>query len=286
MELVSSVRCHGGWQKRFTHRSVMLRCQMTFSVFLPPQVDQGVKAPVLYWLSGLTCTDENFSSKAGAQRKAAELGIILVIPDTSPRGDGVPDDPDGAYDMGLGAGFYLNASESPWSEHYQMYDYIVTELPELVAQHFPVNGKQSVSGHSMGGHGALVIALRNAERYASVSAFSPIVNPSQVPWGRKAFSLYLGDVESAWQDYDACDLVRKVGSDFRSPIRIEQGTADCFLEEQLRTDYFSQACKEAGVASTIYMRDGYDHSYYFISSFIDEHLLFHAHALGLVARLA
>lgn len=283
MDQIGSVRCHGGWQKRFTHLSASLRCKMTFSVFVPPQIDEGKSLPVLYWLSGLTCTDENFSSKAGAQRVAAELGILLVIPDTSPRGDDVPDDADGAYDFGLGAGFYLNATQAPWSKHYNMYDYVVEELPRLIEQHFSVSDKRAISGHSMGGHGALTIALKNPKKFTSVSAFAPIVNPSQVPWGMKAFSHYLGEDKHDWRQYDACYLLEHQLSkdDARDlPILIDQGTADSFLAEQLKTDMFTAACERAGINAQVRMQDGYDHSYYFISSFIEEHLRFHAKALG------
>lgn len=281
MDQVSSVHCHGGWQKRFTHQSASLNCQMTFSVFLPPAADGGKDVPVLYWLSGLTCTDENFSGKAGAQRRAAELGMMLVIPDTSPRGEGVPDDAEGAYDFGLGAGFYVNATQAPWSSHYRMYDYIVDELPELIRQHFSASDQCSISGHSMGGHGALMIALRNPGRYQSVSAFAPIVNPGSVPWGRKAFSGYLGDNEFEWQQYDSCALLAQGAGRAAPPILVDQGLADIFLEKQLITDRFVRACDDAGVTAKINLREHYDHSYYFINTFIDEHLDFHGRALGL-----
>ncbi|MDX3773043.1 S-formylglutathione hydrolase [Chromatiaceae bacterium AAb-1] len=270
---VSEQLTFGGRQIRYTHQSAVLNCQMQFSVFLPPQAETQ-SVPVLYWLSGLTCTDENFSSKAGAQRVAAELGMALVIPDTSPRGEGVADDENAAYDFGLGAGFYVNATQAPYAEHYQMYDYIVSELPQLIAANFPVTDKRSISGHSMGGHGALVIALRNSERYQSVSAFSPISNPVNCPWGVKAFSGYLGEDKALWQQYDASLLLaqRQAGL----PILVDQGSADNFLAEQLRTEALIAANQQSGSAAEIRYQQGYDHSYYFIASFIEEHLRFHA----------
>ena len=207
LENLSCQKSFGGWHKRYKHHSEVLDCDMTFAVYLPPQAEQGGKLPVLYWLSGLTCTDENFMQKAGAHRVAAELGMIIVAPDTSPRGPGVPGDPDNAWDFGLGAGFYLNATQEPWSKHYRMHDYVVQELPALVEAHFPACDKRGISGHSMGGHGALVCALRNPGRYQSVSAFSPINNPMDCPWGQKAFSRYLGEERSKWREWDACVLI-------------------------------------------------------------------------------
>lgn len=273
---VSEQLTFGGKQLRFKHQSEVLHCEMQFSVFLPPQAAK-YKVPVLYWLSGLTCTDENFSSKAGAQRIAAELGIALVIPDTSPRGEGVPDDANGAYDFGLGAGFYVNAIQAPFNQHYHMYDYIVSELPCLVEANLPVTDKRSISGHSMGGHGALVIALRNSGRYQSVSAFSPISNPVNCPWGIKALTGYLGDDKSTWQQYDASLLLSQ--SKVALPILVDQGTADNFYPEQLRTQTLIDAAKQAGITADIRLQQGYDHSYYFIASFIEEHLRFHARHL-------
>ncbi|SFV24546.1 S-formylglutathione hydrolase [Pseudidiomarina donghaiensis] len=270
---LSETKAFGGRQIRFEHESNTLNCTMQFSVFLPPQADT-TKVPALYWLSGLTCTDENFSSKAGAQRVAAELGIALIIPDTSPRGDDVPDDSDGAYDFGLGAGFYVNATQQPWAKHYHMYDYIVQELPQLVEQALPLNRVRSISGHSMGGHGALVMALRNEGMYRCVSAFAPICHPTQCPWGHKAFSGYLGDDRSAWQAYDATELLLKHRT--APPMLVSQGEADNFLAEQLRPDDLAQAIAQTGVQATIERHDGYDHSYYFIASFIEQHLRFHA----------
>lgn len=279
MQLIESHRCHGGEQRRYRHASAVTNCEMTFSVFLPPQVEQG-EVPFLYWLSGLTCTDENFSTKAGAQVYAAEQGIALIIPDTSPRGDDVPDDPDGSYDLGLAASFYVNATQEPWKRHYQMYDYIVDELPALVEAELPFNGRRSIFGHSMGGHGALVIALRNPDRYASVSAFSPIVNPAGVPWGQKALRAYLGDDAAAWQQYDSSALIRSADPGSHLPMRIDQGEDDEFLAEHLKTDRLKTACSEAGYDAAIYLHPGYDHSYYFIQSFMGEHIALHGRVLG------
>ena len=273
---VSEQLCFGGKQIRFTHTSTVLNCDMQFSVFLPPQAETQA-VPALYWLSGLTCTDENFSAKAGAQRVAAELGIALIIPDTSPRGDGVPDDADGAYDFGLGAGFYVNATREPFAKHYRMYDYIVSELPQLVEAELPLSAKRAISGHSMGGHGALVIGLRNPERYSSMSAFSPICNPVNCPWGIKAFSGYLGDDKSQWQQYDASVLLAAAQDPL--PLLVDQGTADNFYPEQLRTESLIAAAKQSSAQADIRMRAGYDHSYYFIASFIEQHLQFHARYL-------
>lgn len=273
---VSEQLTFGGKQIRFKHQSAVLHCEMQFSVFLPPQSAK-YKVPVLYWLSGLTCTDENFSSKAGAQRIAAELGIALVIPDTSPRGEGVPDDENGAYDFGLGAGFYVNATQAPFNQHYQMYDYIVNELPALVEAHLPVSELRSISGHSMGGHGALVIALRNSTRYQSVSAFSPIANPINCPWGIKALTGYLGDDQTEWQQYDASVLLAQAKTVL--PMLVDQGTADNFYPEQLRTQTLVDAAAQADITVDIRLQQGYDHSYYFIASFMEEHLRFHARYL-------
>lgn len=274
LKTVSDQKLFGGRQIRVEHDSQVLNCVMQFSVYLPPQAENR-SLPVLYWLSGLTCTDENFSTKAGAQRVAAALGIALVIPDTSPRGDDVADDD--AYDMGKGAGFYLNATEEPWSRHYRMYDYIVDELPSLVEKNFPVNERRAISGHSMGGHGALTIALKNPQRYLSVSAFSPIVNPMACPWGKKAFSQYLGADESKWAEYDSVALIESRGLSL--PLLVDQGSSDNFLEEQLMTDRLIAAAGNLPAVSIRY-QDGYDHSYYFISTFIEEHLQFHAEYLN------
>jgi S-formylglutathione hydrolase len=275
-EQLAANRSFGGWHRRFRHRSAVLGCDMVFAIYLPPQAEAG-PVPVLYWLSGLTCTDENFMQKASAQRLAAELGIAIVAPDTSPRGTGVPGDPDGAWDFGLGAGFYVNATEEPWRRHYRMYDYVVEELPALVEAHFPVSDARSISGHSMGGHGALVCALKNPGRYRSVSAFAPIANPSACPWGEKAFARYLGTDRTRWLEWDACALI--AGAAERLPLLVDQGEADGFLAEQLRPEALRAACTAAGHPLHLRLQPGYDHSYYFIASFIDDHLRHHAAAL-------
>ncbi|WP_445429045.1 S-formylglutathione hydrolase [Alishewanella sp. HL-SH05] len=277
---VSEQRCFGGKQLRFKHQSAVLHCEMQFSVFLPPQAELH-KVPALYWLSGLTCTDENFSSKAGAQRVAAELGLALIMPDTSPRGADVADDPDGAYDFGLGAGFYVNATEAPFAAHYQMYDYILQELPALLQAELPLSAAKAISGHSMGGHGALVIGLRNNAEYRSISAFSPICHPMNCTWGQKALRGYLGADETKWQQYDAAYLLAKQGSQL--PILVDQGLSDNFYPAQLQTDSLVKAAEQAGVAAEIRLQAGYDHSYYFIASFIEQHLRFHARHLGLTS---
>ncbi len=274
MEQIGANRCFGGQQLRFRHTSEALGCDMNFSLYLPPAAQEGA-VPVLYWLSGLTCTDENFVTKAGAQRYASSHGIAIVAPDTSPRGEGVPDDPEGNYDFGLGAGFYVNATQAPWDRHYRMYDYVVEELPQLVHRQFPVDpAGVGIFGHSMGGHGALTIALRNPGRFRSVSAFSPICSPMRCPWGEKALGNYLGPDREAWQGYDTTELVRR--ADRRLPILVDQGTADDFLEEQLKTPLLEQAGQEADYPMTIRMQQGYDHSYFFIATFIGEHIAFHA----------
>lgn len=277
LENISCQKSFGGWHKRYRHRSSSLNCDMVFAVYLPPQAEQGEILPVLYWLSGLTCTDENFMQKAGAHRLAAELGLIIVAPDTSPRGPGVPDDPDAAYDFGLGAGFYLNATQEPWAKHYRMYDYVVDELPALIEANFPVSGKRGISGHSMGGHGALVCALKNPGRYQSLSAFAPIANPADCPWGEKAFSGYLGNDRSRWREWDACALIAQAQE--RLPILVDQGDRDDFLANQLKPDALEAAAKAADHPLTLRIQPGYDHSYYFISTFIDDHLRHHAKAL-------
>ncbi|WP_312357854.1 S-formylglutathione hydrolase [Stutzerimonas balearica] len=277
LEIVSSNKSFGGWHKRYRHRSSSLGCDMVFAVYLPPQAEQGEKLPVLYWLSGLTCTDENFMQKAGAQRLAAELGLVIVAPDTSPRGDSVPDDPDGAWDFGLGAGFYLNATEEPWAQHYRMYDYVVDELPALIEANFPVSDRRGISGHSMGGHGALVCALKNPGRYRSLSAFAPISNPMACPWGEKAFSRYLGADRSRWRAWDACTLLAEAKE--RLPLLVDQGDRDDFMHGQLKPDALQAAADAAGHPLRLRIQPGYDHSYYFIASFIDDHLRHHAEAL-------
>ena len=274
IENISNTKSFGGWHKQYTHTSSTLNCDMRFAIFLPPQIAQGKKVPVLYWLSGLTCTDENFMQKAGAFRIAAELGMAIVVPDTSPRGENVPDDAENAYDFGLGAGFYVNATEAPWNRHYQMYDYVTKELPALIEENFPVSDKRAISGHSMGGHGALVISLREPTRYSSVSAFSPIVNPMQCPWGQKAFTGYLGSDIEKWRAYDACELMRNAQETL--PTLIDQGTQDNFFVEQLKTENLVTVAKNVNYPIEVRMQEGYDHSYYFIASFIEDHLRFHA----------
>ncbi|MCO6057135.1 S-formylglutathione hydrolase [Pseudomonas sp. MOB-449] len=277
LEIVSSNKSFGGWHKRYRHRSTSLNCDMVFAVYLPPQAEQGAKLPVLYWLSGLTCTDENFMQKAGAQRLAAELGLIIVAPDTSPRGADVPGDPDGAWDFGLGAGFYVNATQEPYARHYRMHDYVVHELPALIEANFPVSGKRGISGHSMGGHGALVCALRNPGRYQSLSAFAPISNPMACPWGEKAFSRYLGDDRARWREWDASVLLAEAAE--RLPILVDQGDRDDFLANQLKPETLQAAARAVGHPLTLRLQPGYDHSYYFIASFIGDHLKHHAEAL-------
>ncbi|MCB1615068.1 MAG: S-formylglutathione hydrolase [Pseudomonadales bacterium] len=278
MEIISENRIFGGRQLRFKHASAVNNCEMTCAIYLPPQVENG-KVPVLYWLSGLTCTDENFVTKAGAQRYAAEHGVAIVAPDTSPRGEGVPDDPEAAWDFGLGAGFYVNATQAPWNQHYQMYDYIVTELPKLVNANFPVDGsRQSIFGHSMGGHGALTIALKNPDKYHSVSAFAPIVSPLNCPWGEKALSNYIGANRELWKQYDTCALIP--GADKKFTLLVDQGSADNFLKEQLKPELLQAACKENNHPLQLRIREGYDHSYYFIASFMGEHIAFHAQHLS------
>lgn len=275
MERVEHHASFGGWQDVYQHDSISLGCSVKLGVYLPPQVKDG-KVPVLYWLSGLTCTEQNFITKAAAQRFAAEHGIILVAPDTSPRGAGVADD--AAYDLGQGAGFYVNVTQEPWAAHFRMYDYVVEELPALIESTFPANDRRAIFGHSMGGHGALVIALRNPGRYRSVSAFSPIVAPSQVPWGQKAFTAYLGDDREAWKQYDAVELIKTASE--RLPLLVEQGLGDEFLQEQLRPNLLQAACDASGHPLILNQRPGYDHSYYFMSSFIGSHIAHHAAALS------
>ena len=272
IENVSVNKSFGGWQKQYSHQSKVLNCVMRFAIYLPPQISNGGKVPVLYWLSGLTCTDENFMHKAGVQRIAAELGIAIVAPDTSPRGEDVANDE--GYDLGHGAGFYVNATQAPWNRHYQMYDYVVNELPAIIEASFPVSNKRAISGHSMGGHGALTIGLLNPERYTSMSAFSPICNPVNVPWGKKAFTAYLGKDQATWQSYDASELMRKASNFI--PAKVDQGGADDFLEQQLMPETLEAAAKVNNYPLTLAIHEGYDHSYYFIASFIEEHVRFHA----------
>lgn len=276
MKQIESVKEFGGWLNRYEHQSSSCNCTMTFSVYLPPQAETE-KVPVVYWLSGLTCTDDNVRTKAGAQRYAAELGLALIMPDTSPRGDDVADDED-RYDLGKGAGFYVNATQAPWSKHYQMYEYVTVELPALIEKSFPViPGVKSISGHSMGGHGALICALMEEGAYRSVSAFSPICHPVKSPWGEGCFSAYLGDNKEEWKGYDATELVNAGCA--AMPILIDQGLADEFLEGQLFPQDLEAACKERNIPITLRMHEGYDHSYHFITTFIGEHLAYHAKAL-------
>lgn len=276
LENISQAKVFGGWHKQYTHQSSRLNCAMRFAIFLPPKATKNNPVPVLYWLSGLTCTDENFMQKAGAFRRAAELGIAIVAPDTSPRGDDVADDE--GYDLGKGAGFYLNATQEPWSRHYHMYDYVVDELPALIEANFPVSSVRSISGHSMGGHGALTIGLKNSDKYRSISAFSPISNPMQAPWGQKAFNAYLGNEFEAWRQYDASELLRKAQA--KLPILVDQGDADSFMVEQLKPEVLIAAAQEHDSDVEVRIQPGYDHSYYFISSFIGDHLEFHASYLN------
>ena len=281
MERIAKIRSFDGYIERYKHHSNTTNCDMIFGIYLPPQVQQQ-PVPVLYWLSGLTCTDENFMQKAGAQRIAAELGIAIVCPDTSPRGTDLLGEHD-SYDFGSGAGFYLNATQAPWDQHYQMYDYVVEELPMLIQQHFPVTDKCSISGHSMGGHGALTIALKNPQRYQSVSAFAPISHPTNCPWGEKVFSHYLGEDKTQWEQYDTALLIAKTSAHANNkkiPLLVDQGDADDFLEEQLQPQALSVACDANDHPLTLRMQSGYDHSYFFIASFIEDHLRYHAKYLN------
>jgi S-formylglutathione hydrolase len=275
MQRIERHASFGGWQDVYEIESAALGAPTRVGVYLPPQAIGG-PCPVLYWLSGLTCSEQNFITKAGAQKCAAEHGLILVAPDTSPRGADVADAD--SYDLGIGAGFYVNATQAPWEAHYRMHDYVVHELPAWVEANFPASDARGISGHSMGGHGALVLALRNPGRYRSVSAFSPIVAPTRVPWGGKAFTAYLGDDRDAWREWDACELVRTASE--RLPLLVDQGLADEFLETQLRPELLREACEAAGHPLDLRLRAGYDHSYYFIASFIDEHLAHHAEMLA------
>ena len=280
IETLSETSCFGGRIGFYCHTSASNNCDMRFSVFVPPQALQG-KVPVLTFLSGLTCTEENFMVKSGAQRVAAMLGMMLVSPDTSPRGEGVPDDPDDDYDFGLGAGFYLNATQEPWSANYQMYDYITKELPPVIFDHFPGDPERhGLTGHSMGGHGALTIGLHNPDMFRSLSAFAPICTTLHSPWGQKALAYYLGDDKSTWQDHDACEVARRSGSVTKyDRILVDQGADDPFLAEQLKPELLEAACKESGLPLELHIHKGYDHGYYFISTFIEEHLRFHAERL-------
>ena len=274
--LVGEHKSFAGVQRRYLHTSEVLGCDMHFSLYLPPSVTDST--PVLWWLSGLTCTDENFVQKAGAQRAAAKHGVAIVAPDTSPRGEQIPDDPQASYDFGLGAGFYVDATETPWSNNYQMYSYITQELSDLVFDLMPLNSaRQSIFGHSMGGHGALTIALKNSERFSSVSAFAPICSPTTCPWGNKAFAGYLGDDQSAWRAHDACALIEDGA--ILPPIKVDQGLSDEFLEVQLQPQRLQAVCDAREHAIDLQFHQGYDHSYFFIASFIEKHVQFHAQHL-------
>ncbi|HVL78040.1 MAG TPA: S-formylglutathione hydrolase [Sphingomicrobium sp.] len=278
MEIVGENKAHGGRQLVVKHASQATGTDMIFSIFLPPQAEDGEKLPVVWYLSGLTCTHANVTDKGEYRAACAELGLIFVAPDTSPRGEGVPDDPKGAWDFGLGAGFYVDATENPWASHYRMWSYVNDELPALVAAGYPVDmQRQGIMGHSMGGHGALTVALRNPGRFRSVSAFAPIVAPSQVPWGLKALGGYLGEDRQAWRRHDSVALIAdgaRVGE-----LLVDVGTADNFLDKELRPELLEKACADAGIALTLNRREGYDHSYYFISSFMADHLRWHAERL-------
>lgn len=277
MRIISAHACFGGTQRFLAHDSRECATEMRFAVYEPPQAARG-RVPVLYYLAGLTCTEETFMTKAGAQRIAAELGLMLVAPDTSPRQPRLPGD-DASWDFGLGAGFYVDATEAPWSAHYRMYSYVTRELPDLIAAQFPADGsRQGIFGHSMGGHGALVCALRNPALFRSLSALAPIAAPMQCPWGRKAFGGYLGADQSAWLEYDASVLVAQ--RPFHAPILVDQGTADKFLAEQLNPEAFAETCRRSGQALELRMQAGYDHGYYFIQSFVEDHLRWHARQLA------
>lgn len=278
MKLIDNRLMFGGQQQRYQHHSDSTQCEMTFSVFLPP-VAQQKKVPALYWLSGLTCNDQNFATKAGAQALAAELGLAIVMPDTSPRGEGVADAPEGEWDLGLGAGFYVNATQAPWSTHYQMLNYVVHELPALLEASLPFTNKRSVAGHSMGGHGALSLALLFPQHYQSASAFAPIANPTKAPWGQKAFAAYLGSNREAWEKHDTVCLINTAQSQL--PLLVDTGAADEYLQAQLGFAELEQACKATNFPATLRLQPGYDHSYYFIATFVNDHLRFHAKHLGL-----
>lgn len=277
---ISSSKMFGGYNKRYKHFSPTLGCSMTFYIYFPPSPSPSHKFPVLYWLSGLSCTDENFIAKSGAQRAASTEGIVLIAPDTSPRGLNVEGEAD-SWDFGVGAGFYLNATQEKW-KNWRMYDYVVKELPKLLSENFPQleTSKASIFGHSMGGHGALTIYLKNLDKYKSVSAFSPVANPINCPWGQKAFTNYLGPSKADWEEYDATSLVSKV-RDVSATILIDQGDGDKFLHDQLLPNKFEEACRSANVPVLLRLQPGYDHSYFFIATFIDDHIHHHARALKL-----
>src|SRR6266446_7875658 len=283
LDVISRSRCFAGKQFTYQHLSSETGTMMRFAAFVPPQANERA-VPVVWYLSGLTCTEENFTVKAGAQRIAADLGLLLIAPDTSPRGNEVPGDPTGSYDFGLGAGFYVDATQQPWSRNYRMASYVEDELPGLIGSELPADvARQSIMGHSMGGHGALTIALRNQGRYASVSAFSPICSPMNCPWGEKALNGYLGSDKKSWRKYDACALLEDGAR--LTELLVDQGTADQFLETQLKPQLLERACAKAGIPLTLRMHEGYDHSYFFISTFIEDHRRWHAQRLGItIAR--
>jgi S-formylglutathione hydrolase len=277
MQILSDTKSHGGRQLAVKHASTATGTDMIFSIFLPPQAEDGTRLPVVWYLSGLTCTHANVTEKGEYRAACAQLGLIFVAPDTSPRGEGVPDAE--GYDFGQGAGFYVDATEEPWSRNYRMWTYVTEELPALVAAEFPVDmDRQGITGHSMGGHGALTVALRNPDRFRSVSAFAPIVAPSQVPWGQKALGGYLGNDRAAWRKHDAVALIEH-GARLRD-LLVDVGTADTFIEKELRPELLESACAAAGVPLTLRRQEGYDHSYYFISTFMPEHIRWHAERLN------
>jgi S-formylglutathione hydrolase len=278
VEILSDTKSHGGRQLVVKHPSSATRTDMTFSIFLPPQAEDGGRLPVVWYLSGLTCTQANVTEKGEYRAACAEHGLVFVAPDTSPRGEGVPDDPDAAYDFGLGAGFYVDATQEPWARNYRMWTYVTEELPALVTAEFPVDmDRQAITGHSMGGHGALTVALNLPDRFRSVSAFAPIVAPSQVPWGEKALTGYLGADRNSWRKHDAVALIES-GARVRE-LLVDVGTADPFLEKELRPELLERACAGAGIPLTLRIQPGYDHSYYFISTFMADHLRWHAERL-------
>jgi S-formylglutathione hydrolase len=279
IETLSTNRSHGGVQGVYRHASRETGTEMTFSVFVPPQAEADAKLPVVWYLSGLACTHANVTEKGEYRRACAELGLIFVAPDTSPRGEDVPDDPEDAYDFGLGAGFYVDATEPPFARNYRMYSYVARELPDLIAANFPADmARQSIMGHSMGGHGALTIALRNPGRFRSASAFAPIASPLRCPWGEKALTGYLGPDRGAWRPHDATALIED-GARIDA-LLVDQGGADNFLAEQLKPELLDEACAKAGIPLTLRIQPGYDHSYYFISTFMEDHLRWHAERLG------